>query len=567
MAVKEQIIIEGKSDLSQIRRDVEKTKSTVESFGGKISGALFQFNQGVAAAQTAVGALKTAFELADFAGEMDRLKKVVGEGFAAEIQAATGSTISKLDAMKGAAKLMTGELALSKDEIKLLYAAADDLGKLFGQTTISVVDELGLALKKGESEAFKKFGIAIDTTKSKTEQMKQAMEGLRKVAADPMAADEAADSFDKYRAGLQDTLDETKASIGTFVQSLIGIFAEMLRAWDDAVSDMLDIARRGEVKATKATDSQRYNAALRAGMSGRVAAYIRSGQINAGNRAGLLTDEQWNAYQRELGEVGREGAAYTRTAKQGLSARAAARDAAMGAIGSDIGNRKMPGGGKKGSRGGGAGEPWDIASDINAMMSEGTYEATRNKEWQERAHLMSLARGSLGGGSGAFERGEFEERMEAMAKANMVIKEFKDTTTAAGKAFSTFQSAFVTGVDQMVFANENFLKAFKRVIAESLRAEGLQALSKSLMLAAEALAQLVFGNAKGASVAAAASVKYAAASAVALGTAKLLGAGGGAPSGGSGGGGGAETAAGGGGGAGPGGGGRVFKPIPRKRPL
>jgi len=139
--------------------------------------------------------------------------------------------------------------------MKTLFAAADDLSKRgFGPTT-EIVDRLAEAMRKGRLTEFPKYGIAIDTTKSKSDQLAQAMESLKNIADNPLVSDAALDSLDQMKVKAKDAADSIKTILGNAFNEALIFIAKDLDRLDKMVDRHLGgIARGRGVKLADVAD-------------------------------------------------------------------------------------------------------------------------------------------------------------------------------------------------------------------------------------------------------------------------------------------------------------------------
>ncbi len=219
-----------------------------KSFGG-IKGTVFQFNQVMGAAQTAMAGLNKAWELGKFAEDAKKLGAVVDEALADKLQQAVGGTVTKLEAMKFAAKALTGEMKLTESQMVTVLKAADNLGdRGFGETT-EIAEKLTDALRKGTTKALGEYGIQIDETKDKTLKFNESFAALGKIAEDETLAKIGEDA-EQARVAFQDFVNSLKAGIGDIVNTLTANFGS---AWEEFIG--ADRARGAQVRADRALDA------------------------------------------------------------------------------------------------------------------------------------------------------------------------------------------------------------------------------------------------------------------------------------------------------------------------
>ena len=309
MATSETVNIKVGADTRDAEGAFRRLQDSIDKFGGATTATFFKLNQVIGGIQQGLRLIGQASELGKFNQEMQRLEQIVGRDLAKRFQDATGGTISQMDAMRAAARAMGGELGLSAKQMETVFAAADSLGDRFSKDTIAVVEDLTQALKTGRMQGLKEYGIEIDTTKTKAEQVMEALKDLREVAKDPLASNEAADSIDRVRAKMQDAADHFKNTIGAAINFIIAALGKAIQGLEDFLGTILGVKDVAGAEGALTVDRgvQRRQAFER--VSGRfdlsqqqrllAENALRMGQ----DPSGLLGGEAGQAFRAELQQI------------------------------------------------------------------------------------------------------------------------------------------------------------------------------------------------------------------------------------------------------------------------
>lgn len=258
------------ANTKQAQRSMRDYGKSGDKAGLSITNGFAKFGSAMAGVQSAIALVKEAFEAVDFANQMQRLRKVVGATFGDELQAATGGTISKFEAMQVASKAMAMSFQFTRENMKDVLAVSDDLGKRLGIDTKDAANQLFEALNTGRKSSLAKFGIDIEGVKGQANKTKEALRQLHEQSKKPLASDEAADNFDKFKTQLQDNTDAIKELFGTTTRTVITFFGNAIREskgfWGEMKSQFFIADRIIEMRKKAARERLQNLAAERAFM-------------------------------------------------------------------------------------------------------------------------------------------------------------------------------------------------------------------------------------------------------------------------------------------------------------
>jgi hypothetical protein len=573
MAIQENVRIAFQADASQalgeiknltngfsnVRKETEKASKGAGDFFDTIAG-------GFAKAGFVIGGVREVLKLAqDAAGftklnaelkNMDAQLQKLGPGSLSMMQRATAGTVAELDLMRFGLKALGGELHLTQAGLDLTLTAAKKLSDQGFGETVKIAEQLAKVLRGGGSEELRAYGISIDSTASKQDQLNQLLAAMGTIAATPVNVDPQLEAINRLQASTANWIADFKAGLGE-------VFAWVLKIMDKASwalsgappdDDALAWQQAEEIYKSRfpskapsmaamkygsgvAPTSDRDQAAFDAILAEvRQQRYMRGGQAaaDAATMAGLVPVDVGGQVQYMT----------PAEAKQWRSAPSSAYVAGLrgaGAKGGGAGANKWTLGaagvtGESAHSMGATGEYIDRANPF-AWQPPGALDALMAGSWGKEGDPDFL--GNIGGGVGG-----------AVNKAPGMMAELADQTTKAGQAYAMFSDVLLAGVDAAITGSESISKALGRAAAAALKSLALQASTKAIWETAEGIAAAATGNPAAASGHFAAAAGYAAC-AVAAGAASSVASsmvGGGAAAGASGAAGGGYAARSGGGG-------------------
>lgn len=246
--------------LDDARASADEASDSAEDFGAKTNDAaeeaadfgaglrgLVGVAGGAAAALTAAAAAAAAWGNAveTSMGVFNRLP-----GSVRPAQDAVGGMVSRMELAIARNRLMQSGLALSDQQFADLAEVATDYAAAVGGNATQAMEQLGDAVRTLSGEGLGRFGVSIDTTKSRADQLAQAMAQLR-LRADGMTtgADTAGGAWGRFHVILQDATTEAQRASDVVSNELAPSFNELARAItgsSEATLEWQDISRTTE---------------------------------------------------------------------------------------------------------------------------------------------------------------------------------------------------------------------------------------------------------------------------------------------------------------------------------
>lgn len=184
----------------------------------------------------ALGAAKLAIDVAipaiiDFGNELERQAGIFNrtEGSVDEASAAIGGLVSNIDLMLARNRLMQAGIHLSNRDFAAVAEVATDFAAATGEDATGAMGRLGNALRTLSSEGLGEFGIRLDTTKTRSEQLEDALRQLRQ-RSDEMET--GADTLGGSIQELSTFIDNVKTNMFQMINSSTGIRQEFEGLWD-----------------------------------------------------------------------------------------------------------------------------------------------------------------------------------------------------------------------------------------------------------------------------------------------------------------------------------------------
>jgi hypothetical protein len=215
--------------LAEVRQGIADMVSGQAGAGGKIfDGTLKAFDglkdalgKVLPVADAVITAAQTAVELGQFAGERDILRSQVSERQLAGLRAATRGLVDDMTLMKAAAAGMTGDFALTQQQMENVAAAAVVLHNKGLGPVPAIVQDLTNALRQGEAEGLKKYGISVGETGDKMQKLARAHGALAVMATEANGdMTDSSAALQTVMVDLKNAFDEVKGALGTLVNWL-----------------------------------------------------------------------------------------------------------------------------------------------------------------------------------------------------------------------------------------------------------------------------------------------------------------------------------------------------------
>ncbi len=196
-------VTEATRDLTeQERKNTEGKRSLTQASQGVGESFTDVYHKALALYQVltrAVSAIEAVTE------EWQRQSNILGQfsGNVTEADRRINGLVAQIDLMKVHTELATAGVRLSGHDFANLTVAAKTLADATGTTTVDAFNRLREGLIKGSAEGFLPLGIALDTTLSKSDQMRSALAALEERFGTTSAQSHGfADSLTRIRAGL-----------------------------------------------------------------------------------------------------------------------------------------------------------------------------------------------------------------------------------------------------------------------------------------------------------------------------------------------------------------------------
>lgn len=244
------IVVNVKADTSQATRELQKLERQVDTSAQKLTQATFKMGEwldkgavGLAKFNLALEGLQKGFQLIDGAiasaldfARLERMEKALPTGAIDKLRDATKGLVVESDLVRIAVKGMTGDFALTTDQMALTLQAAQALeSKGFGPAE-EIANKLTEALAKGVNR-LDDYGIDLEKTKDRQGDVNAAMSKFQELVANQGPMDSNIESLKRGRVAMQEfgeaiaKAQAAAASLAlTIGESLGEIAAEMAMA-------------------------------------------------------------------------------------------------------------------------------------------------------------------------------------------------------------------------------------------------------------------------------------------------------------------------------------------------
>ena len=185
---------------------------------------------------TGIGAAKAAIEVAipaiiSFGNEFERQAGIFNrtEGSVDQASDAIGGLVSNIDLMTSRNQLMQAGIHLSNQAFADVAEVAADFAAATGEETTVAMQRLGDALRTVSAEGLGQFGIVIDSTQTRAQQLNSALQQLSQRAAE---METGADTLGGTIGALGVFLENAKTRVFEMINASEGLNAEGRMLWE-----------------------------------------------------------------------------------------------------------------------------------------------------------------------------------------------------------------------------------------------------------------------------------------------------------------------------------------------
>lgn len=260
---------------------------------------------GAAAAAGIVAAGNATMEAAGRAERHQRALRALGDTYRM-VQAATSDTLSAEDAYRAQLDLTRSGLRLSGEEFATVARyAREHKGAL--ETNEEALQQLTEALRNGEAEGLRKFGLATQQGLTRAQTFERALRQMTRATADATPAQRTL-AEEQQRASA--AFDEGVDALGRLAAHALGLpstfasVADAIRDATGAINDLIDAEERAPAQRAaqerRARAQQSYGQSVRAVGSQLDALGLPRSLLPAADAANRLTPEQVEAADARL---------------------------------------------------------------------------------------------------------------------------------------------------------------------------------------------------------------------------------------------------------------------------
>jgi len=454
-----------------------------------------------------IGAFKSYAEQSRLAAassgaDMDRLRS------------ASHGLVTNIGLMSVAAEGMNGRWKLTSAEMEKVLGAAVELERKGFGPLDEITKKLGEAIKKGEIDPLKELGVAYDETLAKTDKRAAALKALAvlsKAAADGVESE--TERIRQSATRLENMWDDAKAATGEWVVSTLDDLAIVANAMAHPFTPQGGGLAAQPAGASVFDETMYLDPTTGSWVNfrGLVEGTVRNAKRTAELERAALDAAAAEAERIAKLQQGYDEEQYRRA--HALEQRRAEQEAALELMRSKRLARRGGGGGR-------TPKPNPYANDV--IMHGPLFDQTMGAGAAPDENPY-LAQGfAPGGNPDPFANGRAGDGPSFMEKMLGPVDQFDAYATA----WQGFEGAVTAGYEALVTGSESFGKAAKRVIGQTIMAEGSHMLVLALREGAQAIAALAGGNFAAAGTHGLAAAKFGAGAALAGVVAHSLGAGG-----------------------------------------
>ena len=460
------------------------------------------------------------------------------------LRSASHGLLTDMELMGIAAVGMNGKFKLTSEELETVLGAAVTLERRGLGPLAEITAKLSEDIRKGEIGTLKDLGVAYDENLAKTDKRAaslQALTALSKQSAD--GTNSETEAVRAHGVEFRNSMDQIQESIGKIVvalEPLIGALSTVVGIAAGAAGVVADIV--GAIAGSKASRAELARFKGKGGWMGAAADLAEqetswtedvmwqrgTGLAGIGAAAVGAATSSVNAERERVANMGEM--ARRRREQFNYEKRKAEQERSAG-----VGNKPRTGGGFELNAIVLDGSQWipietvDTLIDqmVQARLAELPFGTLGTEASDALAGSAPTARGYMAGSAvGAMGTGRMGVRLKEgpsfMERMLGPVSEIDRYATAWG----TFTDAATAGYMALVDGSESAGAAMKRVIAQSVAAEGSRMLVLALREGAEAVAAIARGNFAAAGSHALAAAKFGAGAAIAGVVANQLGGGG-----------------------------------------
>jgi hypothetical protein len=515
----------GTTALSRFSSEAQQAQRHSVGLGTSIVKLADGFNEISQAVRGVFQLGQSAVELAKFSGELRQLEKNVPVETLQMMQRAVGGSVDKLTLMQLAMRNAGSEFRLTEQGMQTVLTAADNLGDKLGKDTVQVFEGLMAAIRTGRTGPLREFGIQLDLTGTKQQQLNQLMVEMARIAATPVDVDPQLEAIERLQTATQNWIIDMRDGLGKMVNWAI----EAIDGISNALSATSSVSGRAAIEKSARESADR---AYRQLYGIRETGVTTIDAMQGIDRQSL----EWRSfYQSFTGRFqGRENQRRAEAlpmqlheiwSRQIAAARGGLTEGEW--AGEDRVRRSRE---RSGGILGDLGRAFSFTPGQRAVSAlTDAVPAYANRAWST---LQGWGRAAPSGIGTAFAAGAATGGAEAMIGPEQLQRlaetraQLQDQTTAIGGSYAALTAGITAAVDAAITGSENIGKAALRASATALKAIAIEATAKAVFAGAEALLGLN-------PAAAAAAAKYAAAAAIAGAGAVALGAAAGGGGGGS----------------------------------
>jgi hypothetical protein len=538
-----QALAKFSGDVGKLNAEVEKTSIlTREISWGKLGEAATHLNQSIELFQKLGAVIREGVAIAKFSAEMDNLERRVPVETLEMMRMATEGAVEKTQLLQFGMRALSGELHVTKEGLDLVLRAANSLADQGFGDTMQNAEALMGALRRGSSRELRQFGIALQDTEDRGNNVNTMLEKFQEIAAKEIEVSPQLKAIERLQTAWADGVADMKKTVGDF---LIWFAEAVPKAGDSFLGG---VRKADEYIARNFLFGDYWYGKGYLGESGgtigeALAPTLReAGNVIARTKPVTLTQEERNARGMVPMLAPWERPAPFEIAPQ--LGRGALQDLGwpaqlfVGQFPRTPRDRKP----RKSRDRRSIGDLADVIGGTLGNFDLNQFGFIGGLDLGGLAQSLPDSRALQGLGAGITDFFTTDEAERQEARLADMRSQLEDQTTAIGGTYAALSAGITAAVDAAITGSENIGKAALKASATALKAIAIEAAAKAVFAGAEALLGLN-------PAAAAAAAKYAAAAAIAGAGAAALGA---AAGGGGGGGGSRPSTPAGGGVIGPG---------------
>lgn len=266
MATRE-VELEFKVDSDRSVRDLERLGNSANSTGTRLQGMGKTGGAGAAAlgarmaamagpigmAAAAVAGASVAF--VKWSGHVEEVNGVLNrmQGSVSLAQEQIGGMISRIDLATARNRMLQGGLQLTDQAFADVAEVASDYAAATGQDAADSTGRLGEALTTLSAEQLRQFGVSVDTSQTRAQQLESALSQLHGRAEEmETGADTLGGSFDRMGVIMSDATTAAAQASAVVAENMMSAFSdlfteinggeEVLISWNGVAETVIDVA-------------------------------------------------------------------------------------------------------------------------------------------------------------------------------------------------------------------------------------------------------------------------------------------------------------------------------------